>query len=235
MILFAFGRIAQVFLALATMRLATTFLSPQEMGRMTLILAVTSVYSLFFVSPTGMFITRRLHSWYESGKLPHYLIYHFIFLIFVSVFAAVTILIFLDLSLLTINVQVGWLIALVCSSLLVTTSSQTLVSAINILGYRNLFVWLSLLTGCASLILSVYLVTAIGKESYIWILGIIIGQAMGAIFGLSALINKGLLRRASKKELFGIHKNSLEFPYHNIPTRIQPLITQFQIPAIQLA
>ncbi|QWD09489.1 hypothetical protein G6713_01695 [Polynucleobacter paneuropaeus] len=210
MILFAFGRIAQVFLALATMRLATTFLSPEEMGRMTLILAVTSIYSLFFVSPTGMFITRRLHSWYESGKLPHYLIYHFIFLIFVSILAAVTILIFFDLSSLTIDVQIGWLIALVCSSLLVTTSSQTLVSAINILGYRNLFVWLSLLAGCASLIVSVYLVIAIGKEAYIWILGIIIGQAMGGIFGLSALINKGLLRTASKKGLFGIHKNSLK-------------------------
>ena len=190
MIVILLGRLGQMILALAAMRFATTFLSPDEMGRMTLILTVTAFFSLLLVSPAGMFITRRLHAWYESGKLMIYFRYHLVFLLAVSVFAAFAIWLLVALGLLSINVEQGWLIVLVGSSLVLTTTNQTTISALNFLGYRSWFVWLALLTGAAGLLASFLLVIGISKEANIWIIGVIIGQAIGGSLGWIVLLRK---------------------------------------------
>src|SRR5574340_542388 len=68
-----FGRAAQFLLALAMMRVATTLLSPEEMGRMSLVTTTTAFFALFLINPVGMFINRRLHAWQSSGLARHYL------------------------------------------------------------------------------------------------------------------------------------------------------------------
>lgn len=179
-----------MILALVSMRFATTFLSPDEMGRLTLILTVTSFFSLFLVSPVGMFVTRRLHAWYESGKLIIYLRYHLVFLLAVSVFATFAICLLLAFGLLSINVEQSWLIALVSSSLVLTTTNQTTISTLNILGYRSWFVWLTLLTGAGSLLASILLVIGISQDAKVWIIGAIFGQAFGGSLGWVVLLRK---------------------------------------------
>jgi O-antigen/teichoic acid export membrane protein len=184
------GRFGQMVLALVTMRFATTFLSPDEMGRMMLILTVISFFSLFLVSPVGMFITRRLHAWNESGRLMVYFRYHLGFLFVVSLLSAFAVWFLGSFSLITINVNQGWLIGIVCSSLVLTTTNQTTISALNILGQRNWFVWLTLLTGVAGLLASVLLTINISKEASVWIFGVILGQTLGGIIGWVALSRK---------------------------------------------
>lgn len=219
MIVIILGRLGQMILALVAMRFATTFLSPDEMGRMALILTVTSFFSLFLVSPAGMFITRRLHAWYESGKLLIYFRYHMAFLFLVSIFSAFAIWLLVVLGLLTINVEQSWLIVLVCSSLVLTTANQTTTSALNFLGYRNWFVWLTLLTGATGLLASTLLAINLSKEASIWIIGIIIGQAVGGTLGWIVLLRK-IKVTAQHKE-----KNS----YKELP-RLIPAVAEFVWP-----
>src|SRR5580698_3094950 len=57
------GRGAQFLLALATVRVGTTLLSPAEMGRVSLVVTTTGFFIFLLVNPVGMFINRRLHSW----------------------------------------------------------------------------------------------------------------------------------------------------------------------------
>lgn len=219
MLIIILGRLGQMMLALAAMRFATTFLSPGEMGRMTLVLTVTSFFSLFLVSPAGMFITRRVHAWHESGRLMTYLRYHLIFLLVVSISSAFAIWLLGALGSMTINVKQGWLIALVCGSLLLTTTNQTTISALNILGYRHLFVWLTLLTAGGGLLASTLLAITISKEATIWIVGIILGQAIGGSIGWAVLLRK--LKVSGMHEVKPIYK---ELP------RLVPAVASFVWP-----
>lgn len=219
MIVIMLGRIGQMILALAAMRFATTFLSPEEMGRMILILTVTSFFSLFLVSPVGMFITRRLHAWYESGKIIIYFRYYFVFLLTISFFATFVIWLLLKFGLLSLNVEQGWLMAIVGSSLVLTTTNQTTISALNILGYRSWFVWLTLLTGATSLLASILLVLGISKEASVWIIGIITGQAFGGSLGWFILLRK-----------FKVMDTNQEIHFYKYLPRLIPTVASFVWP-----
>ena len=79
MILIIFGRAAQFTLLLMVMRVATTYLPPAEMGRLSLITAAIAFYALFLVNPVGMFINRRFHSWDALGRAKYYFKLHWIY------------------------------------------------------------------------------------------------------------------------------------------------------------
>jgi O-antigen/teichoic acid export membrane protein len=206
MILFIFGRLGQIVLALAGMRIATTILSPEEMGRMTLILTVTSIFSLFLISPTGIFITRRLHAWFDSGKLRLYFRLHLLFLLIIAIFSGFAIWILGTHGLLVIDVQLKWLIILVCSSLVLTTFGQTTIPSLNILGFRNWFIWLTLFTGATSLVASILLTAYFGREAGLWIAGVIIGQAIGGSIGWIALMGNAKLKQSPKESYLNLTK-----------------------------
>lgn len=172
------------------MRVATTLLSPAEMGRVSLILTTIAFFALFLVNPVGMFINRRLHSWQSSGAARHYLIRYVIYLLLVAFIAAVMLPFFYISGLINFGVSIGWMIFLVCGSLLFNTINQTSIPTLNMLGDSGRFVLLSVATIAASLVSATILVKLLQPSAQYWLLGILFGQALLAVIGSQVLFSR---------------------------------------------
>lgn len=168
----------QALLAILTLRLATTLLSPAEMGRMFIILSVTAFFALVMISPVGMFINRRIHSWEISRRIKHYFRLYWLYLVFVSLAAVLSLAVIKHTAGMGISITMKWLILLVCGSLILNTMNQTYISLLNLLGFRGWFVGLTLATLSLSLLASLCMVFIFQVNAEYWLLGILTGQAI---------------------------------------------------------
>lgn len=188
MITIIFGRAAQFLLALAMMRVATTLLSPVEMGRVSLVLTTVAFFALFLVNPVGMFINRRLHAWQASGGARFYLTRYVGYLLVVAAFAAVILQLAHMTGVAAFGISIGWLVLLVCGALLFNTINQTAIPSLNLLGDSRRFVILSVATIGASFASATLLVQTVQPSAQYWLLGMLLGQAMMGIIGSQVLL-----------------------------------------------
>lgn len=189
MITIIIGRAAQFLLALIMMRVATTLLSPAEMGRVSLVLTTIAFFALFLVNPVGMFINRRLHAWQANGLAKRYLIRYVTYLLLVVLIAAIGLPLFYKTGLVNFGISIGWLLILVCGSLLFNTINQTSIPSLNMLGYSKSFVWLSLATLATSFVCAFLLINMQPTAQY-WLLGLLFGQIIFALLGTQVLFAK---------------------------------------------
>lgn len=172
------------------MRVATTYLPPEEMGRMSLITAATAFFALFLVNPVGMFINRRLHAWDALGRAKYYLKLHWVYLFLVSVIAAVFLGMLNRIQAFNFHFNTTWLLVLVCGSLVFNTVNQTAIPALNMLEFRGRFVTLTLATIGAGLISALLLVRSFEPAAEYWLLGLLLGQALFAIVGVKIFFDQ---------------------------------------------
>jgi len=172
------GRIAQAIIALISVRVMTAMLSPEEVGRLSLLFATTSFFVLGLVNPVGMFINRRLHSWAKHGKVERYMLYYFIYLLAISFVAMILIYIGNIFYTLVPGVSLAWLVSLVAVSIVFATLNQTFIPSLNLLGYRGWFVLLTLLTVIASLVASIGMVYYFPPSAELWQVGQLSGQLL---------------------------------------------------------
>lgn len=172
------------------MRVATTLLSPAEMGKVSLVLTTTAFFALFLVNPVGMFINRRLHAWQASGAARHYLTRYASYLLLVALVAVIGLTLLYVMGLADFGVSIGWLIFLVCGSLIFNTINQTAIPSLNLLGESGRFVLLSLLTISASFACATLLVKTGQPSAQSWLLGLLLGQALLAVIGTKVLFSQ---------------------------------------------
>ena len=177
------GRITQAFLALVALRIMTAMLSPEEVGRWSLLLAVAAFFVLGLVNPIGMFINRRLHSWVEFGKVRRYMAYYSLYLLGVATLAGLALYVAHTFYAPVPGMSIIWMVGLVVSMIIFATLNQTYTPSLNLLGYRGWFVLLALATVMVSLIVSVGLVYWISPSAEWWQAGQILGQLMMALVG----------------------------------------------------
>lgn len=170
------------------MRVATTLLSPVEMGRVSLVLTTVAFFALFLVNPVGMFINRRLHAWQASGGARFYLIRYVSYLLLVALFAAVVLQLLYLMRVVDFGISIGWLVLLVCGSLLFNTINQTAIPSLNLLGDSRRFVVLSVATLAASFASATFLVEMVQPSAHYWLLGLLLGQALIGIIGSQILL-----------------------------------------------
>lgn len=190
MILIIFGRAAQFILLLLVMRVATSYLPPDEMGRLSLITAATAFFALFLVNPVGMFINRRFHAWDALGHAKYYLKLHWLYLLVVSLVAAASLAALNKIHAFGFQFNTAWLLVLVCGSLLFNTINQTAIPSLNLLEFRGRFITLTLATIGASLVSSFLLVSVFKPTAEYWLLGLLIGQAVFAVIGVKLFFDK---------------------------------------------
>lgn len=171
------------------MRVATTLLSPAEMGRVSLVLTTVAFFALFLVNPVGMFINRRLHAWQATRVAKYYLIRYVTYLILITFIAAIGLTLFYISTLMNFGIPLGWLLILVCGSLLFNTINQTAIPSLNILGHSKSFVWLSVATVATSFVCAFLLVNVQPIAQY-WLLGLLLGQIIFALIGTLVLFAK---------------------------------------------
>lgn len=209
MITIIIGRAAQFLLSLAMMRVATTLLSPEEMGRVSLVLTTVAFFALFLVNPVGMFINRRLHAWQANGVARRYLVRYVIYLLWVALIAAIGLPLLYMTGLINFGISIAWLILLVCGSLLFNTINQTAIPSLNLLGDSRRFVLLSVATIAASFACATLLVQKVQASAQYWLLGLLIGQTF-----LGAVGTKVLFARLKKTAMLhapsAIHRQHLQ-------------------------
>ena len=169
------------------MRTATTLLTPGEMGKMSLVLATTGFFSLFLINPVGMFINRRLHTWYATGRARHYFNLFWAYLFAVSLFAAVCLVVLNSFGILGFEMQTSWLLFLVCGSLLFNTANQTVIPSLNLLGHSGWFILLTVANVAMGFVLATLLVKYEKATAEFWMLGLLVGQALLAVAGAKVL------------------------------------------------
>lgn len=172
------------------LRVATTLLSPEEMGRVSLVLTTIAFFALFLVNPIGMFINRRLHAWQATGAARHYLIRYASYLLLVTLFAAIGLPFLYMSGVVNFGVPISWLIFLVCGSLLFNTVNQTAIPSLNLLGDSRKFVFLSVATIAASFVCAAFLAQMVEPTAQYWLLGLLLGQTLLAVIGSKVLLSK---------------------------------------------
>lgn len=190
MITVVVGRVFMAILALVTLRVATTLLSPEEMGKVSLVLTTAAFFAMFLVNPVGMFINRRLHTWQASGMASAYLKRYVGYLLVVALFAAIVLSLIKLIDVVDFGISTGWLIALVCASLVFNTINQTSIPSLNILGDTRAFILLSVATLAASFICAVMLVEVLHVSAEYWLSGLLLGQTLLAVLGTKMLFNR---------------------------------------------
>lgn len=190
MITIILGRAVQFFLALAMMRVATTLLSPAEMGKVSLTLTTIAFFALFLVNPIGMFINRRLHAWHATGMAEHYLLRYVQYLLGVALVAAIVLPLIYMSGVVNFGSPIGWLIFLVSGSLLFNTINQTAIPSLNLLGDSKKFVFLSIATIAASFVCAASLAHFVTPSAQHWLLGLLLGQTLIGIIGIKFLLAK---------------------------------------------
>lgn len=180
----------QFLLALATLRVATTLLTPEEMGKVSLVLTTIAFFAMFLVNPVGMFINRRLHAWQANGTARAYLERYTGYLVVVAIIAAITLPLVDMTGWVNFGIPQAWLIALVCGSLIFNTINQTSIPSLNMLGETRGFVVLSVATLAASFACAVALVETVQTTAQYWVMGLLLGQVLLAVVGTQMLFAK---------------------------------------------
>lgn len=180
MLLIFLGRVAQFALTLLLMRIATTLLSPSEFGRLALMTSLWAFLTLLLVSPVGMYVNRKIHSWEKEGSLRGNFFNFWRYLVVVGGVTAVVVSIFHTIFGGALGISPFWLIALMVGIVVFLTANQTIINALNMLGEPKWFIGLTLSTLLLSIVLGMYFVHAIGARAESWALGLLVSYALVA-------------------------------------------------------
>lgn len=180
---------------LGMVRVSTTLLIPAEYGKLSVVTAITALISLMLISPVGLFFNRGLHSWVLNKKLGCYLGYYWIYLFWIAIFSCFAITATGLVSSLGVNIGYVWVWVLVGGGLAFNTASATIISFLNLLGRRRLFVGLTISSLIAGFLFATLLVSYVNPSAEYWLLGVLIGQA------LFAAVGNNILLRVTKSKL----------------------------------
>lgn len=190
MLLVTIGRIAQFALLLLALRLATSLLSPAEMGKISIVTATVGFFALLLLNPVGMFMNRRLHAWDLRGLAISYLTYFWRYLLAVSLFSVLVLAVLTGFNIWNPGIGIYWLSFLVCGNLFFGTINQVVIPGLNLLGYRGWFIVLTVATAAASLIFAVALTLTVLPSAEYWLSGLLIGQLTVGLFGKIVFFKK---------------------------------------------
>ncbi|WP_290700158.1 hypothetical protein [Amphritea sp.] len=176
----AIGRVFQVVIALAIIKVATQLLDAAEMGNFYLITSVTGFFGLFLVNPIGQYINRKTHRWFDESKLLNVLFLYNIYLLFISFFSVLVVWLLFYLG---VGRGFDLFHMSICVAVFVYFNScnQTLIPMLNMLGKRLPFVLFTLISQLLYLIIAYALVIVFEAKAVYWFLG------QGIAFGISAI------------------------------------------------
>lgn len=178
MILTLVGRMIQFGIMFVSLKLMTELLSPVQMGRVALITTGISFFALFLVNPVGMYINRRLHSWFDSGYARTYMHLYALYILAVGAFAVLACLLVSAAGFNLVGLEPVWIAILVGGSLFFNTVIQTLIPSLNMLGRELSFTILNVSSILVSLLFSLIYSYYIDAAAEYWIAGTLTGQML---------------------------------------------------------
>lgn len=183
-LLLGFGRIFQAAIALISLRLMTTYLPKSEVGYAYLLFAIGAYFGLVFINPVGMYFNRHIHELQKKYKLGSFLKAMNLYFFCIGLIS-IPIVLFLQ-SVLKIGSEISFLQLATLIFLMAygATWFQTLCPALNMLDKRKHFILINNIAIGSGLIFSVLGIFYIQQSAFIWVLGSVVGQLLGAIISL---------------------------------------------------
>ncbi len=176
MVILTVGEILLMLTSIISIRISTTLLSPAEIGRFNIILAICGLFDLVVIGPVGNYVNRKLMEWKEEGNARKYLISFGKCLLILSFAATFFMFLIQKYFGIGIDIRLPWLLFLVFGGVLFVSGKLAYISYLNLLGQRLWFMLLSVLTVWFGLGISSYLVLQISADAEYWLLGSFISQ-----------------------------------------------------------
>ena len=167
------GYFLQYLIGIIAIRVLTTIISPVEVGRINIIVAV-ALFLNVFVNGLTVFIQRNLLEWNDRGLARLYLVYYICFMFFIGILGS-----WLVISLkqaLGINIKSIWLMSLIFGMSFFYNLNWVLIVWLNLFGRRFLFVLLSNITLLISIVIPTIMALTMARTAENWILGQILAQ-----------------------------------------------------------
>jgi len=201
-IILTIGRILIMLTSIISIRIFTTLLSPSEIGRLNILLAICSWFSLVVINPVGMYVNRKIIEWNRDGLVQRHLIpllEFFVVVVGLAIIVVIGLNYFIGLG---IDIKIWWIIIIVAGSILLTSGNASFLGWLNLFGKRFSFVFLSVITLWLGLVLSTFFVLKIMAKAEYWFAGQLLGQ--GLVLVEAAIL---FLRILGKPASFVIQKD----------------------------
>lgn len=181
-IIILMGRVFQALYLIIMMRVLTTFLSADQIGRINILNSIIALLTMIFLSPISSYFLRYVIQWENERKLLTRTIIN-IFLIFsISSLLALVLLAVHSLLGVGITIAAPTLFIIVCGNLLFSSLANNLAGTINILGDRRYYIFVINLASWLGLLLAILLVNRLGHKAELWMIGLILGQGVAILF-----------------------------------------------------
>lgn len=184
------GRIASAFISIASLRITTSLLTPNDYGLFALLGTFQSFCGLFLINPVGQHINRHTHAWCDDGTLLKRLARYNRYIVGVALLISLPVMVWWYISqtkAIDGRLMIAMLAGVAVGSIVyLGTWNSTLVPMLNLLGYRARSVVWTITTTVVSIAFSV-LFLMLYHSAVAWMLGQAVGAAIGAWFAWASL------------------------------------------------
>jgi O-antigen/teichoic acid export membrane protein len=188
LVLLSIGRATTAFIALLTVRVVTTFLSPEQFGELTLLITTQTLVSLFLINPLIMHISIHTITWWSEGVLLGKLRSFKKYALAASIFGGLSMIFkYQQQTVLESSLAMISMFFMIIAS----AWNVTIIPILNMLGYRKASVIWSVFSSIASLILATCLVWWL-QTPVAWFMGQALGLILGAVGAERSLNNYGI-------------------------------------------
>jgi O-antigen/teichoic acid export membrane protein len=201
------GRIVIALFGLISIRLSTVLLSPSEYGIFTILVTIQLFCGLFLVNPVGQYLNRNTHKWYSDGtlfsRLRSYGYWVLVAAVIGSIIAGIWTQNHYSDYLCTIIITLSVFVMVISA-----TWSSTLISILNMLGFRTLSVFWGIISVACSLFFS-FVFVSIWNYGVSWFLGQALGMLIASL-GAWLSVRRNFNCIVNEEERPFLLKNSLE-------------------------
>ncbi len=192
-----------------TVRLYTEVLGPEQVGKLSLLLALTSLFTLALIAPVSSYVMRKAIDWHSDGDLAEHLKKPLLYSLAAASIAAIVSELLAVMGVLHASLMAGPLVGLAVLGLALSNAGSQL---FNYLGRPFTFVTLSCLTSCAAVAIPGLLCWLTSSTAEMWIVGVALGQLAGGCLSILFIkrlqrdnpSSNGELRRASTFDLWTV-------------------------------
>ncbi len=176
------GRVLQIGLTLATVRIFTSLLSATEVGNLYLLNSILGLIGLSLLNPIGMYMNRNLHRWtLERSVLSHFSLFN-AYLVPLSLLSAGFMFVLYSVMHIGAGMELRLLLTVISLFVLINTWNTVIIPTLNLLNYQKSFVFFTLLTLLLSLLLSSLFSLYVQATALYWIAGQVLAQAIVNVF-----------------------------------------------------
>jgi O-antigen/teichoic acid export membrane protein len=181
LLLITAGRVVQIIVSLASVKVFTALLSQAEVGNLYLIYSLLGFITLVFINPVGSYLNRRLHAWREAGDIVNAF---FVFNIYLAITTISSVgIVYAAHDWLGIGGTIDLEPLILFMSLMVyfQTWNQVIIPAFNMLDYRGHFVTYTCMTQVIGFFASYGLVMLKIPSAIYWVSGQLLAYLVVAL------------------------------------------------------